>query len=112
MEDEAGPAPTVVVLSGTRVVASWPVHPATSSPSGRLDLGVLDALARLQLGARRLGLSIELRDACPRLLELLELAGLAGLATGGGLPLQAGGEAEGGEQLRVQEAVEPGDQPV
>ena len=112
VDDEAGSPTTVVVLRGTRVVASWLVHPSTSSPTGRLDLGAVEELARLQLGARRLGLSIELRDVCPRLRELLELVGLAGPATGGGLALQAGGEAEGGEQLGVQEAVEPGDQPV
>ena len=114
VDDEAGLPTTVVVLRGTRVVASWPIHPSTSSPTGRLDLGAVEELARLQLGARRLGLSVELRDVCPRLRELLELVGLAGAGAGagGGLPLQPGGEAEGGEQLGVQEAVEPGDQPV
>jgi len=112
VDDEAGLPTTVVVLRGTRVVASWPIHPSTSSPTGRLDLGAVEELARLQLGARRLGLSVELRDVCPRLRELLELVGLAGAWAGGGLPLQPGGEAEGGEQLGVQEAVEPGDQPV
>jgi len=110
--DHAGLPTTVVLLDGATVVASWPVDPASSSSTGRLDLGVVDALARLQLGAHRLGLSIELRHACPRLLDLLELAGLAGLATGGSSALQPGGEAEGGEQLRVQEAVQSGDQPA
>ena len=111
MEDDARPT-TVVLFDGATVVASWPVDPGGASATGRLDLGVVDTLARLQLGAHRLGLSVELRHACPRLLALLDLVGLAGLATGGALPLQAGGEPEGGEQLRVQEAVEPGDQPL
>ena len=41
-----------------------------------VDLGLVDQLARLQLAARRLGCAIELRDACPELLELLDLVGL------------------------------------
>ncbi len=112
MGEDAGKPTTVVVLDGATVVATWPVDPASAGGGGRLDLGVVDALARLQLGARRLGLCLELHHVCPRLLELLDLFGLAGLATGPDLPVDAGGQAEGGKQLRVQEAVEPGDQPV
>ena len=112
MGQGAGQPTTVVLLDGATVVATWPVDPASAGGSGRLDLGVVDALARLQLGARRAGLSMELRHVCPRLLGLLDLCGLAGLATGGGLAVEAVGEAEGGEQLGVQEAVEPDDQAV
>jgi ABC-type transporter Mla MlaB component len=41
------------------------------------DVTVIDALARMQLTARRLGRSIHLRHACPQVQELLRLAGLA-----------------------------------
>lgn len=72
----------------------------------RPDLALLDALARLQLAARRLGCSIRLRNPCPELCELLDLVGEPGSA------LEAGREAEGGEQLGVEEVVEPGDPPA
>lgn len=79
----------------------------------RPDLALVDALARLQLAARRLGCSIRLRDASRELHELLDLAGLGDLVAGpAGLPLDAGREAEGGEHLGVQEVVPPGDQPA
>jgi hypothetical protein len=78
----------------------------------RPDLALVDALARLQLAARRLGCSIRLHDPCEELRELLELAGLAELGAGGlGLSLEARREAEGGEQLGVEEVVQPGDPP-
>ena len=40
------------------------------------DAAMLNALARLALTARRLGTSIELHNACPRLRDLLVIAGL------------------------------------
>ena len=40
------------------------------------DVGTVDVLARLQLLARRLGRRLELREASPRLCELLALMGL------------------------------------
>ena len=43
---------------------------------GRPDAVAIDALARLQLTARRLGRRVELRRACVELEELLRLAGL------------------------------------
>lgn len=70
-------------------------------PSGVLpDLAAVDALARLELAARRLGGSIRLLDVCEELAELLDLAGLRG---------EMSGEAEGGEEVGVEEGVEPGD---
>ena len=41
-----------------------------------LDLGTVDALARVHLFARRLGCAVRLRDASSELVDLLSLAGL------------------------------------
>lgn len=66
--------------------------------AGPPDLGTVEALATLQLAARRLGVSIEVREMCGELAELV------------GLRRELGGEAESGEQVPdVEEAVEPGD---
>ena len=83
----------VVLLCDTAEVASWPLR-----CSGRLDLWVVDELARLQLEARRQGCSIWLRHACPDLVELLQLVGLGDF-------LQVGGQAERLEQPGVEEVV-------
>ena len=40
------------------------------------DLGIVDALARLQLAARRSGYEVAISEAPADLLELIELAGL------------------------------------
>jgi anti-anti-sigma regulatory factor len=40
------------------------------------DMTVIDALARMQLTARRHGRALRLREACPALRDLLALAGL------------------------------------
>ena len=88
----------VVVRCGTVEVASWPLRVA-----GRLDVGVVDDLARLQLEARRRGWSIWLRQACPDLVALLRFAGLADVL------LQVAGQAEELEQVGVEEIVVPDD---
>jgi ABC-type transporter Mla MlaB component len=44
---------------------------------GRADVHVVDALARLQLAARRRGLRLQLRNASPELTQLVSLMGLA-----------------------------------
>jgi hypothetical protein len=76
----------------------------------RPDLALVDALARLQLAARRLGCSVRLRDPCEQLRELLDLAGLADiLPDAAALPLEARRQPEGGEQLGVEEVVQPED---
>ena len=77
------------------------------------DLALLDALARLQLAARRCGRSIRLRDPCPELCGLLELVGLtdvieAAPASG----VEAVRQAEGGEELGVEEVVQRRDPSV
>ena len=90
------------LLDGDVEVATWCLGGLTAP-----DLALVDALARLQLAARRLGWSIRVRDAGGQLAALLDLVGLAEV-----LPLEARGEPEGREQLRVEEVVETGDAPV
>lgn len=63
-------AVTVVLVHRDSELVSWPLA------LGRVDLVLVDELARLQLGARRLGCRIWLRDARPELTELLDLVGL------------------------------------
>ena len=50
----------------------------------RVDLGLVDALARIQVAARRRGCAIRLREPDPELCELLDLVGLADLLAGDG----------------------------
>jgi hypothetical protein len=96
---------TVVLVCGDAEVASWPLGGGT-----RCDVSLIDELARLQLAARRLGCSIRLREPCGQLWELLDLAGLTDVVTSaGGLVVEVGGETEGGEEVGVEEGVEPGD---
>ena len=74
------------------------------------DLRTLEVLARLQLAAHRLGATIRLRHAYPRMRDLLEWSGLDEL-----LPLDAesgvdgDGLAEEREELLVDEEVDPRD---
>jgi hypothetical protein len=88
----------VVLLRDGAEVASWPLV----CEGGRVDLGVVDTLARLQLHARREGCQVWLRDACPMLAELVQFVGLAGV-------LQVGREAEELEEAGVEEVVVPDD---
>ncbi len=83
----------VVLLRDGAEVARWPL---VCGP--RLDLSVVDELARLQLEARRQGCSIWLRRACPELVGLLRFTGLAGV-------LQVGRQAEELEEAGVEEVV-------
>lgn len=75
------------------------------------DCGTVDALARIQLAARRLGQSVLLLGAPPRLVELVEMAGLADVLPA--VPrsgVEVGREAEEGEEAsRVEEEGDPGD---
>jgi hypothetical protein len=75
------------------------------------DLVTVDALARLQLTARRCGTCVTLRNAHVHLRGLLALTGLAEVVCrGSGSPVEAGGEAEEGEYpLGVEEEADPGD---
>jgi anti-anti-sigma regulatory factor len=65
------------------------------------DCATVDALARLQLTARRRGQRICLRNASRELVELLALAGLCGV-----LPDESGSGVQVGR--KVEEREEPG----
>jgi hypothetical protein len=81
----------------------------------RPDLAVVDALARLQLAARRLGGTIRIHHVSHELRGLLVLAGLSGV-----LPVCAGLGGEGGRKaeereeraVEVDEEGDVGDPPV
>jgi hypothetical protein len=78
------------------------------------NLVTVDALARLQLTARRLGHRVRLRHASRELQELLALVGLRDVVPlCAGLPLEPRGQPEEREQSRgVEEEADPGDLPV
>jgi ABC-type transporter Mla MlaB component len=67
---------------------------AVAEPDG----GVVEALSRMQLTARRLGGRIRLRYVCEELRELLELSGLSEVLPCEELPLEASRESEQGEE--------------
>ena len=78
------------------------------------DCRTVEALARLQLAARRGGRQLVLHGPCPELRELVELCGLsevlpcADAAAGSGV--EAVGQAEEREPARrVEEERDPGD---
>ncbi|MEA2685850.1 MAG: hypothetical protein QOE93_1045 [Actinomycetota bacterium] len=98
-------AAEVVLVRGDDEIACWPYE-----VEGPVDLAVVDELAQMQVAARRLGCSLRLREVCPELSELVAFLGLARAVTGVvaavvGLPLEVGGEAEDGEEARVEEVV-------
>jgi hypothetical protein len=78
------------------------------------DAVTIDAIARLQLTARRLGRRIQLRDASGRLLELLAFVGLSEvLPLGAASGIETSGQAEEREQAgRVEEERDPADPPL
>ena len=70
----------------------------------------LAALVRLQLIARRLGTSIELHNACPRLVDFLTLAGLSEvLPVANGSGVEVNRLSEDGKKLGVNEERDPRD---
>ena len=83
------------------------VIPVDVSAVTQLDESVLEALARLLLAARRMGVSVELRHASRPLVDLLTLAGLAGE-----LGVEVCGKVEEREQRGVDEEIDPGDEAV
>ena len=93
-----------MIVDGVEIVVWEP-------PVGvRPDLAVIDHLCRLQLDARRRGHPLRLRNPC---VDMLALVRLVGLAEAFGVPdpdaplLEVVGEPERGEQLGVQEVVQP-----
>jgi hypothetical protein len=88
----------VVVLRGDAEVAGWPLAGV------RVDLGLVDALARLQLAVRRADCSLVLVDVDRDLLGLLALTGLRDVLAPR-LRIEVVREAEGGEEGGVEEVV-------
>ena len=66
----------MVLARGDVDVATWPLE-----TRGRYDLEVVDELARMALGARRLGCSLRVRNAGAQLSGLLDLVGLGDVIT-------------------------------
>ena len=95
-----------MLARGDTELASWPL-PMSDPPS----LATVDALARLQLAARRMGCSIELRGECGSLAGLIDLVGLRE-ALLAGLVVEVGGQPEDLEQPGVEEVVVPDDPAV
>lgn len=60
----------VELLDGGTTVLSWPLSDTT------VDVRLVDALARLQIAAKRFGWTMRVRDADAELVELVELVGL------------------------------------
>jgi hypothetical protein len=102
------PEPTVVGYDVSRITVA--------------DQDALEALARLQLAARRLGATIHLRNASPALADLIELAGLADVLvvdptdptdpTDPVSGVEVDRQVEEREEIRVDEEVHRGDGPV
>jgi hypothetical protein len=96
-------------MTRLEVVVAVPGHPPVvvgELRDGSPDLNTVDALARLQLHARRIGWEIRLRQLTPELLSILDLVGLADVVGATPSALEPSGQAEGGERLGVEE-VEP-----
>jgi hypothetical protein len=88
----------VVLLRDGAELACWPLV----CEDGRVDLRAVNALARLQLRAKRQGCTVWLRHACPQLVELLELVGLDAV-------LQLSRQPERLEEGGVEEVMMPDD---
>ena len=73
------------------------------------DPGLLEALVRLQLTAMRFGTRVELKNACPKLVDLLELVGVDALLGLERLGVEREGNAEQREQFGADEVVEGAD---
>ena len=77
------------------------------------DVAAVDALARLQLAARRSGCTVALRQVPPHLGALLDLLGLEDLFPVCDSAVEPGREPEQREQaFGVQEERDPGDRPA
>jgi hypothetical protein len=90
------------------------VHLVTCEVGGLTDPGpvAVDALARMQLTARRAGGSIRLRHARARLRDLLAVIGLCEALPLCGQTVRARRQVEQREQVGVDEEVDPADPSV
>ena len=75
------------------------------------DATTLDALARMELTARRYGTTIHFENACPRLVDLLDLIGLGDALAARSSVVAVDRQPEEREQLGVDEEVHPRDAP-
>jgi anti-anti-sigma regulatory factor len=95
------------------VHVSWPSKPIVIvvdvSALADPDELALEALARLQLTARRLGASIRLHGACGELADLLDLVGLSDVLPVAESGIDTDRHVEEREQPLVDEEVDPGD---
>jgi hypothetical protein len=89
-----------------------PVFACDVSTFARPDEETLETLTRLQLGARRLGASIELYNACPLLVDLIDIAGLADVLVVVASGVEMDRKVEQREQLWIDEEVLGGDRAV
>ena len=121
------PAPAILTIGGRIVASDAPglCDGARHALDGRAgeplvcdvgalaptDAGTVDAIARVALGARRLGSPIRLRAASPELRGLLDLMGLAEVVPcEGESGLEPRRQSEEREELRgVEEEIDPGD---
>jgi len=76
------------------------------------DAVALDALARLQLAARRVGVTIRLHHADRALADLIAWSGLAGVLEVAESGVEMDGQVEQREELGVDEEVHRGDSAV
>ncbi len=123
----SGPSTIVLVISGPIVRTDVPglcgrVRAALNRTHGELvvcdvsaladpDAVTVDALARLQLTARRLGRHVRLRHACGELRDLIALMGLQGVVRPyAALPRESPWQTEEREPTPgVEEEGDPGD---
>jgi hypothetical protein len=80
--------------------------------SAPLDEDDLDRIARLQLMAHRIGLSIAIRDATGRVRDLIALCGLSEVLAVDESGVEVQRQPETGEERGVNEVVDRGDRPV
>jgi hypothetical protein len=98
--DAAGDSPATLLVVDERGRETVVARVDASCP----DMVLVDLLARVQLAARRGGQRLLIRGAPSDLRELIELCGLSCV-----LALEPRRQPELGEQLGVEEVVEPGD---
>lgn len=98
---EEGDTKTTVVL----IAADGQEVAVGHLPHARPDLALVDALARLRLAAGRRHCTVTVRGASPELRGLLDLVGLTDVI----VVAEPRRQPELGEQLGIDEVVQPGD---